>query len=397
MLLICSIYVKNHFFLTILLSLYYISHPQASAWPLALLALLVVAVHPLSGIPLIFFFLLLLIYQHWKKKFNLPRFLHQSILWEMVVLGGLALPTAFLVNSFTLSQLKVSLQPDWFANILDSFSFNPQVYYRQFVSLTDLIYTWGNNQALILIILAILGFWFIAQNGQLKRYFAYLLAFLVIIINYLLLKGMVSFFSLVSYEQLTYPKRVMELAFFTLMPFVIISLYLFFKKACNQKKHTQLLIFSLLALAISVNFYLSYPRVDKITEDHGYSTSQTDLETVNFIASLQKDEPYIVLAAQPVSAAAIRELGFRDYHNGYFFYPVPTGGKLYSLYEDLAYAKEPISDVIGTARYLTGVKVVYFVINDYWFDADKLIDSHKESSDKWFAIDGRNYIFKYWN
>ena len=148
---------------------------------------------------------------------------------------------------------------------------------------------------------------------------------------------------------------------------------------------------------MTANLYLSYPRVDKIVEDHGYSTSQTDLTTVNFIDDLQKDEPYLVLTSQPVSAAAIDQLGFKHYYNEFFFYPVPTGGLLYRQYEDLAYAKQKTSDVIDTVRYLTGVKVIYFVVNDYWFDAEEIIESHKETSDKWFAIDGKNYIFKYWN
>ena len=76
---------------------------------------------------------------------------------------------------------------------------------------------------------------------------------------------------------------------------------------------------------------------------------------------------------------------------------MPTGEKLYQLYEELAYAKQPTSDVIETTRFLTGVDVIYFVVNDYWFDAKEIIEAHKESSDDWFAVDGKNYIFKYWN
>ena len=83
------------FYITILLSLYYITHSKASVWPIGLLVLMTISIHPLSGIPLFFFFMLLVIYQHWKKKFKLPKFLHQSILWEIVALGSLALPTAF--------------------------------------------------------------------------------------------------------------------------------------------------------------------------------------------------------------------------------------------------------------------------------------------------------------
>ena len=386
------------FYLTILLSLYYITHPKVSVWPLLLITLMTLSVHPLSGIPLVFFTLLLFIYQHRQRKFRLPKLLHQSVLWEVVILGSLALPTAFLINSLTLSELKVSLQTNWFQNILDSLgTVNLAFYYRQFISLTDLIYTYGYNLALIIVCLALIGFFFIVKNQQLKRYLVYPLAFIILLANFFLLKGMVSFFSLLSYEQIAYPQRILELALYVLAPFIIIALYLFFKKIFLQKNSIQLLILILLSLAMTANLYLSYPRVDKIVEDHGYSTSQTDLTTVNFIDDLQKDEPYLVLASQPVSAAAIDQLGFKHYYNEFFFYPVPTGGLLYRQYEDLAYAKQKTSDVIDTVRYLTGVKVIYFVVNDYWFDAEEIIESHKETSDKWFAIDGKNYIFKYWN
>ena len=121
------------------------------------------------------------------------------------------------------------------------------------------------------------------------------------------------------------------------------------------------------------------------------------LKTVNFLEQLNQGQPYVSLASQPVSAAAIKELGFKYYYNSYFFYPVPTGERLYQLYEDLAYNKEKTADVIATVRYLTGVNTVYFILNDYWFDAKDLILAHKESADHWYAIDGKNYIFEYVN
>jgi len=74
---------------------------------------------------------------------------------------------------------------------------------------------------------------------------------------------------------------------------------------------------------------------------------------------------------------------------------VPTGERLYQLFEDLAYTKEKTTDVIATVRYLTGVNTVYFVLNDYWFNAKEIIADHKESTDHWYAIDGKNYIFEY--
>jgi hypothetical protein len=76
---------------------------------------------------------------------------------------------------------------------------------------------------------------------------------------------------------------------------------------------------------------------------------------------------------------------------------VPTGGKLYQLYEDLIYGREKTADVIATVRYLTGVNDIYLVINSYWFDAQNRIKEEKDGADRWYAIDGKNFIFKYTN
>jgi len=391
--------LANLFFLiTILLSLYYITHPQASVWPLGLLVLTTLAVHPLAGIPLLFFYLILFFYQHWRKKFNLPKILHHSILWELVILGGLSLPMAFWLNSYTYSQLKISWQTNWLNNILNQLAGSSwQVYYRQFISFTDLIYTYGYNVILAVVTLTLIGLFFITKHRQIKKYLVYIYGFAILLINFLLVKGLVTFFSLLSYEQQTYPRRILELSLYMLIPFIFISLYLVFKKIFLQKPLTIFLFFVMLSLALSLNLYLSYPRVDKIAEDHGYSTSLTDGKTVSFIDEIQKGQPYVVLASQPVSAAAISKLGFKYYYNGYFFYPVPTGEKLYQNYEKLAYNNEKTGDVIANVRYLTGVQTVYLVINDYWFNAREIIADQKNTADKWYAIDGKNYIFVYFN
>jgi len=384
------------YLLTILLSLYYINHPKVSLWPLALLVAMTLSIHPLAGIPLFFFFIILAFYQHRQQKFNLPKILHQSILWEIAILGILALPMAFIINSLTLSELKVGWQTNWLAK-LNEILFNQPLdfYFRPFISLADLIYTYGKNIVLFLFILSGLGLIFVWRHQQFKKYFAYFLGFIMVGGNYLLVKAMISFFSLVSYEQINYPTRILEISLYLLSPFILIVLYLIFKKLNEQSRPIIILSFVLLSMAMTFSWYLSYPRVDKITEDHGYSTSITDLKTVNFIEKIQKGRPYVVLASQPISAAALHELGFKYYYNNYFFYPVPTGGRLYGLYEDLAYAKADPVDVIGTVRLLTGVNDVYFIINDYWLNAGDVIEAQKETADDWQALDGKNYIFKY--
>lgn len=391
--------LANLFFLiTVIFSLYYINNPRVSIIPLALLGLTTLIIHPLAGLPLIFFLAMAYFYKSRKPKIRLSSGFRKSIVAELLIIGSFILPAAFLVNSLTLSQLKVSLQSDWLANLSSSFyDLNPDIYYRAYISLPDLIYTFGKNIYLILVALFIVGLVFVFKHKKLKNFGIYLLGFIMVFLNFIFLRSTISFFSLVSYEQITYPLRALELSLYLLAPFIIIGLYLLFKKISRQSKSLTLLIIILLALALSFSFYLRYPRVDKIEEDHGYSTSIHDLKTVNLIEDLSGNRPHIVLANQSISAAAIKELKFKDYYNGYFFYPVPTGGRLYSLYEDLAYGKQKTEEVIATVRLLTGVNDIYFVINDYWSGFADKVSLEKELADKWYSISDRNFIFLYQN
>ncbi|MBU1131433.1 hypothetical protein KJ840_04840 [Patescibacteria group bacterium] len=385
------------FILTILFSIYYLAYPKTSSLPLLLMALFTLAVHPLAGLPLLFAVILILLFFKHQKNLALPKILRRGILWEIFLLGCLALPAAFIINSQTLSQLKVSFSFNWLISISSSVFNNPLFFYRPFIAIYDLIYNYANNLAVLFLIVIAVSVYFLKTKKQLKNYVIYLMIFAMVFINYYLLKTSVDFFSLMDYERLNYPLRVLQLSLFSLLPLLIVGGYLFFQKIFKQSSLIILLMVILLSLGATASFYLSYPRVDTIAESHGYSTSITDLKTVNFIELIQNNEPYIVLASQPVSAAALKELGFKYYYNDYFFYPVPTGNKLYQLYEDLIYSKEKTADIIATVRYLTGVNDIYLVINSYWFDAQDKIKEEKEICDKWYAIDGKNFIFQYVN
>jgi len=382
--------------ITIFLGIYFLAHPKVSFWPFLSLALMTVLIHPLAGIPCLFFVILLYCYHRLAEKLSPVKILHQSIIWEIVILACLALPLAFLINSETLAQLKVGLNHNWLANLINLLSHKElSLYYRPYISIHDLIYTYGRNILAFLLFFAAIGLVYLIKNKKLKMFTVYPIMTGIMVINYFFLAAGLSFFNLLSYEQQNYPVRVLVMSLYFLLPLVIFAVYLFFKKLLEQRRSFILLTTILLAMALTISFYLSYPRVDKISEAHGYSTSVTDLKTVNFLEQLNQNQPYVVLASQPVSAAAIKELGFKHYYNNFFFYPVPTGERLYQLFEDLAYTKEKTTDVIATVRYLTGVNTVYFVLNDYWFNAKEIIADHKESTDHWYAIDGKNYIFEY--
>ena len=59
--------------------------------------------------------------------------------------------------------------------------------------------------------------------------------------------------------------------------------------------------------------YLSYPRFDHYHNSRGFSVGRADINAVRWINDHAENDDYIVLANQQVSAAAIREFGFKKY------------------------------------------------------------------------------------
>jgi hypothetical protein len=130
----------------------------------------------------------------------------------------------------------------------------------------------------------------------------------------------------------------------------------------------------------------------------GWNTSASDISTVIAINDDAGNEPYIVLAAQPVSAAALSKFGFFQYYDTpegqIFAYPVPTGGPLYQYFLKMIYT-EPSSEYMKQAMALAGVKRGYFVVNSYWTGADHIIARAKQTSESWFGINNADYVFRY--
>ena len=116
--------------------------------------------------------------------------------------------------------------------------------------------------------------------------------------------------------------------------------------------------------------YAALPRHDAANVSRGWSVGAADVEAVRWIDRDAGDAPYTVLANQSVSAAAVRELGFKRYANDVFFYPIPTGGPLYQQFLD---SMDPRSstDTIREAGRLGQSKLIYVVLNDYWWNAQK--------------------------
>jgi len=412
------------------------------------------AIHPLTGIPLIIFLILFFVSQK-KIKFK------KIIITLITIASSAALPIVFIINSLISNTSKISFK-------LNSLNFSLNIFNseRQYQMIRDFIYLYGFNIIPIFLVIAGIGIIIWRTVGRLHspaglwsqtdkmqpsqigstappfakggdygaaKIFPYILTFLILLSNYIILKNFIIFESLISYEQNSYSLRILELSFYFLLPFFLISFYYFFSPSSKhyssppprggdtegvwKKCYPKIFFLTLLSLWITASLYLTYPRYDNYAADRGYNVSATDFKAVEFIEQNAKSD-YIVLANQNTSAAALSKYGFKKYFARHsladsagdggvlsynnsdpaeqlFYYPIPTSSPLYSYYLDMV-NKKPSRETMVKAMELAGVSQGYFAVSKYWWRSDQIINRAKLEADEWYEVnDGGIYVFKY--
>jgi len=381
---------QNLSYLFLILSVLFGLTKKNSLWSL-ILALATLAIHPLTGIPAIGWWLALVLF---KNKDILKNTNYSLLKYSLFTVNALLLPLALFLGGG--GNLK---------NISWNFSLIYEPIKKLFIGansagqenwLYNFVYFFFYNYPLCLTLVIILSlFWFYKRFRE-KSYSSLIFINLSLIIAYIF-SSLIIFVDLINYEQASFASRLLIIITIFFFPFVVVSLQNIIEliEAQNIFLKTIWLIFALTLLATAL--YISYPRYDVYFNSRGYSTSQDDIEAVK---TIQKNSlgPYIVLANQQVSVAALKELGFDNYfktQNGQiFFYPIPTGGDLYQYYLDMVY-KKPSQETMAQARSLTGVSESYLIINKYWYQSGRVINEAKLRANSWQSINNEVYIFKY--
>ncbi|MFH1661826.1 MAG: hypothetical protein ABIA02_01900 [Candidatus Falkowbacteria bacterium] len=352
-----------------------------------LLSLTALVTQPIAGIPAICFSLFLTVYHIDNKK--LKKYFYLLIF----IFTSISLPLAFYLfekNNYSeistpaekISQSILPVIPRIIIPGEENFILN-------------FIYLYGFNLKIILATLIIFGIFIACKNkSKCKLLNINLIIFIGLMASYLLTQEL-SFNFLIEYERDDYLNRILVVAVLFLLPFIFIALYSILEKIIKQNKIIKNFLFLFLIILITTSFYFSYPRFDNYFNSHGYSVSENDIKAVRFIEESNKND-YIVLANQQVSVAALREFGFAKYYkNNIFYYPIPTGEKLYQYYLDMVY-KKPSKETVVKAMNLAGVSEAYFVLNKYWWASLKILEEAKLEADEFYEIgDGEIYIFKY--
>ncbi|MDD4994871.1 MAG: hypothetical protein PHW53_00120 [Patescibacteria group bacterium] len=370
-----------------------LAHLRSKTPPLILLVVLAAAtvfIHPLSGIPTAIYLTLIVIIKIKKSKIRIP------LVAAAAGLGAIALPLLFILNSL-LSGTAVEATTAILQSPAVLFS-NLQLpaFYTasHFSSILDFIYIYGYNLAWIIPLLAILAIIFIARK-KIPYWWLALVMFAILLVNYFFLQNAVEFSFLISYERGAYAERVLALAQFFLYPFFILGVIAWVGRAWRGPWAVRAVIILFLAACLSASLYLSYPRQDALEISKGINVSKSDLAAVQWVERDAPNDEFIALANQTVAAAALHEFGFKKYFGDKFYYPIPTGGELYQYYLKMSY-ESPSAVTMRQAMDLVGVNYGYFIINDYWWNSEKIIEDAKLQAGSWQEIDeGKIYIFKY--
>ncbi len=348
-------------------------------------------IHPLAGIP-IMLYLALIASGPKAKESRWPGF-SNLIFWLLAITGSIVLPLVFIINA-KISGLKLNF--DWSllapTNILDSLNLSYFVENR-FSTLLDFVYLYGFNTSLILILLSISG-WFIYRRQLARSYLLPAAMILILFINYVVMRSAIDFSFLIDYERTNYADRLVPMMMFFAVPFLGLAFVALWQHLQKKPIVLQASALVLIAAFATSAFYLTYPRTDNYVTSHGFNVGQADINAVYSVDESAAGQDYIVLANQSVSAAAINEFGFKKYYGEYFFYPVPTGGTMYEHFLNMN--DEPTHEKAVTAMDLADVDWLYYVVNEYWWQAPRIIETAKRNAHAWSSIDaGKVYIFEY--
>jgi len=379
------LYIATLFFL----SVPHLFDEEEPPWiVLVLLTLAALITHPLAGIPALIYLALL-----FTATYKGPHpYMNIATTVTLALVSCFTMPIVFMVQAqqsglnihFTLVHL-------FDAHLLELTGF----FDNRFAPLLDGAYLFIDNQLWVLFTLAVIASVFFIRKRLPFSIHVPLIASAVFFVNYWLLSTALQFDFLIEYERQNYSVRMLTLAMLVCAIPVGLLIAHLVKTRAGRPRFLQTSGIVLAALLATANVYGAYPRHDNYARSAGFNVSVNDQDAVLYIHDTAGDEPYIVLANQAVSAAALDLYGFQTYyHDDIFYYPIPTGGPLYQLY--LKTTDHPDRQTIEEAMDLAGVNHAYFVMNDYWFDADKIIESAKQTADHWFAVDGGAVtIFEY--
>ncbi|MFA5946147.1 MAG: hypothetical protein WC802_04545 [Patescibacteria group bacterium] len=365
------------------------SAPTSLALP-GIFALAALVAHPLAGLSAVFYVAMIAVAS---LKFTRGGGVKTPALAVGVVacVSAVALPMAFMVQS-----IKAHLPLGFALPTLGKISSLPLTAFlgTHFNAWGDTAYLVIGNLFLVTVGLGIFGAWRMrgamgTRRASSVRQFIPLIAAGIAFANFLILGLFFDFPFLIAYERADFAGRMLTLTALFLLPYVPDALR---RRGgsetlpyATQRTFTTIII----GIVFVSSVYGAYPRYDAYASSAGFNVTKADVEAVQAIEKYAAGRDYVVLANQATSSSAISELGFKKYYHGdMFFYPIPTGGPLYQLF--LTMSSTPNKTTIEKAREITGAHLVFFVMSDYWWDANRVIEQTKPLADAVWTFENGN-------
>lgn len=369
---------------TLLLAVFLLFSPlflsEKKYWPLMLsLALSSVCVHPLTGIfaLAVFTFIFLSHLEKWKK-----------ISPAIIIGSAFATPLLFLI--YQISKGDTILNPtiilrNWRDFV--SLFLSPYYYQKSAPWFYELIYMLEKMFLPAILILALLSW----KKSPAKKTWIYLFMPIAVLINALLLSTWIKIPLLDNYEQLQYAERLVEI-----IPLFLAPLALFAIAKLIAKNNIVPIFLSAICL---LSFYLYYPQQNPKVNFPGYNVTAADFTAVEYIQTVAPQKEYFVLSNILTAAASIEKNGFEKYfftpEGPIFYYSIPTGGPLYQSYLKMLYQGQKREEMRKIAA-LTGAKIGFFVVNDYWHNSREAVEGAKKTADRYESMaGGKIHVFTY--
>jgi hypothetical protein len=321
----------------------------------ALIALGIATIHPLSGIPAILFFL-------WSLK---PR----NIIFALATIFGPALALIvgahgkFAFENFSIRELFIPTIAAFQPNILTSLSYSAALL-----------------APLILFTFAIIGY---KNNRNEQNIFL----FSLLLIASGIITRAVHIENIIGYEQSAFASRIILAGYFFMIPLAATGAQKIWNSISSRT--ARVIVGASTITALCGIWFIAYPAWNSVQKTKAINTSETDFQITKKIDRGANGKPYIVLADQPTSAAALATFGFFDHQlpsRDYYFYPIPTGGELYTKFFLPAMYKGVTPEILKNAAIFANVSDVYIVIKPYWTNAEKNTEAIKNSSLEYFDI-----------
>ncbi len=341
----------GHFMLFGLISELWLSTPRRDThrWILRILiALGIATIHPLSGIPALAAVI-------WMMIDLAPT--HKKFLYILVSVATILSPaTILLIGAHgTLHYFPPSTLRELFLPSIAAF--------QPFV-LTRLAYIVTIAAPALLFAAALVGY--VTRNEREHQEQNLFHLSLLIFLGALLTRA-VHIDNIIAYEQSAFASRLLIAAYILTIPLAAAG---FTRILTRSHAHIERkIIGAICVVCVAATWFVAYPAWNTVSRTKAINTSAEDFEIARAIDARAQGVPYIVLADQPTSAAALATFGFFDRQlprHDFYFYPIPTGGALYTEFFLPAMYRGVTEKLLTDAATFAAVRDVFIVLKPYW-------------------------------